>query len=102
MPQERRLAITSTFAILCSRTSVTTNDAVAFIESSDQDATKIDRPDAVGDFLTTDRVVNEPLATKSTRVLKRNVPALVTRFTRKWPGYSNGGSSPVYERADGT
>ena len=77
------------------------NDVVTFIEPREEDLTKVDRPDAIVHFLEADGVGCERVAMKSRRVLKRNVPAFVMRFTRKCPGYSMGGSRASYERGDG-
>ena len=52
-------------------------------------------PDAVGDLFEPDGVLFERVGDEQQALLKRKVPAFVMRFTRKCPGYSIAGSSPV-------
>jgi hypothetical protein len=88
-------ASTAPAASIGRRAILASNDVVPFLEAPDQDATEVDRPDAVVDLLETHRVVDESIGNKENPLLERNVAALVTRFRMKWPGYSNVGSSPV-------
>ena len=69
---------------------LSTNHVVPFVEPCQRGPTEMNRPDAVGHLLEADGV-----AMNSNRFLNRNVPALVMRFTMKWPGYTMGGSVPV-------
>lgn len=70
------------------------DDVVAFVDTSEQDVAEVNEPNAVVDFLEADGSCWSALERKSSRVFRRIVPALVTRLTRKWPGYSTGGSVP--------
>ena len=80
---------------------LTSNDVVAFVNPSQQHVTEVNRPDTVVDFLEANWVLLGALARKSRRFLRRLVPALVTRLTRKCPGYSTGGRAPEYARGEG-
>src|SRR6267378_205141 len=77
------------------------NDVVTFVEPGDQHSAEVDRPNAIVDFLKTNRVWREGVGMKSSRFLKRKVPALVMRLTRKCPGYSIGRSRASYARGEG-
>lgn len=68
------------------------DDIVALVEAGEEHAVEVDGPDPIVDFLQADVVLFEGVAMNSSRCLKRKVPAFVTRFTRKCPGYSSGGS----------
>ena len=76
------------------------DDEVALVECGEEHSVEVNRPHAVVGLLQADvlmdqgvRDVHEPLT--------RNVPASVTRFTRKWPGYSGTGSRSGYGRREG-
>ena len=71
------------------------DDVVAFVDASEQDLAEVNGPDAIVDFLEADGCCCSALERKSSRFFRRMVPAFVTRLTRKWPGYSTGGSVPV-------
>ena len=71
------------------------DDIVALVDAAEQDVAEVNRPDPIVDFLEADGMLLQGVGEKSSRFLKRIVPALVTRLTRKWPGYSTGGSVPV-------
>ncbi len=69
---------------------------LSFVDPSQQHVTEIERPDDVVDFFEADAIwAFKAVDTYSKRVLKRMVPAWVTRFTMKWCGYASVGSTPV-------
>jgi len=55
--------------------ALATNDVLPFIESSDQDATEIDRPDAVVDFLES-HCVDEPVGDEEDALLEAERPGV--------------------------
>jgi hypothetical protein len=76
-------------------------DIVAFIHAGEQDVAEVERPDAVVHPSSPMTCGLRALAMNNRRVLKRIVPAFVTRLGMSWPGYSNGGTRPVYGRGEG-
>jgi len=68
------------------------------IDLAEEDGTEIERPHAVVALFERHVMVLESVAQEGSRSLKRMVPAFVTRFTRKGPGYSSAGSVRGYAR----
>ena len=67
--------------------------AGSFIDPGEQHVTEVERPDTVVDFLEPDGMWRRALLRKSSRSLKRNVPAVRDRASRgSVRGYSRGGS----------
>ena len=76
---------------------------VPFVDVAEPQVAEVQRPHAVGDLLKADRELFERLGEEEQlrRRGKKIVPASVTCFTTKWPGYSIGGSRGGNGRGDG-
>src|SRR5882762_5457045 len=74
------------------------NDVVTFVEPGDQHSAEVDRPNAIVDFLKTNRVWREGVGDEEQPLLEAEGAALVMRLTRKCPGYSIGRSRASYAR----
>jgi hypothetical protein len=57
-----------------------------FIDAGQYQVAEVYGPQAVVDFLESDLVIIEGVAQKEQLVLETKRPALVIRFTTKWPG----------------
>lgn len=69
------------------------DDIVALVEAGEEHAVEVDGPDPVVDFLQADVVLLQRIRDEQQLVFEAEGAALVTRLTRKCPGYSSGGSA---------
>src|SRR5437870_7088484 len=77
------------------------DDVISLVDPPQQHVAEVNRPDPSSTSSRPTGCCLSALARNSSRFFKRMVPALVTRLTRKWPGYSTGGSVPLYARGEG-
>jgi len=76
------------------------DDVVAFVDPSQELVAEVNRPDPVGDLLEADRVLLQGMGDEQPPLFQANGAGVGDRFTMKCPGYSTGGSAPVYARGE--